>query len=323
MESKNDAKEINLLHLLGLIGDWVAKWTKKFFGFLGLSLQLIIKHWLISISVLIISVAIGQFLARPTNQKYKAGAIAMLYGPKVETANEVCRQLQNSIGVNGQLSLKYKLGLPDSVLKNVVGINKFKVIDYLKDGSPDAVDFNNSHSLSDTANLVMQDRFYFQLITKKVSQLPMLQQAVLKYFNENQTMKGEFEIGKKSLEEKIKVCDNEINRLDSLAKVTYFKDADKKISFEDNRLVVGEQRKQLFYNDILQLQDIKSYTKYKLSSYDQPLDFLSGLVVDPEAINSQKKCLIYSLLIAISVSVTLSFLVEYFKVICDFLTKRK
>lgn len=322
MENK-DTKEINLLQLLSLIGDWLIKLFNNILRLLGKSLQLLFKYWVISLIVIGIAVVVGQYLARPSAKKYKAGAIAMLYGSNVSTAREVCRQLQNSTVIDKSFSLAHKLNIPDSVAKNIVGINEFNVVDYLKDGSQDMIDFKRSHSLSDTLNLVMQDRFYVQVTTMKISQIPIVQQALLNYFNNNATLRGEFEASKAGLQARIDLCNKEIDRIDSLARVSYFKDAERKISFDNNRLIVGDQNKQLFYNDILNLQNIKSNTQHNLVDYQQPMNFVSGLVVDPNPINSRFKYLIYSLIIGFFVGIVATFLAENFKMIFNYLVNKK
>lgn len=323
MENKNDTKEINLLQLLNLIGNWLVKLLNSIFGFAGKSLQLIFKYWVVSLVIMIIAIAIGQYFARPSVRRYNAGAVAMLHGSNVATAKEVCRQLQNSTSLDRTFSLAHKLNIPDSVAQNIVGISEFNIVDYLKDGSQDMIDFKRAHSLNDTLNLVMQDRFYVQVLTKKISQVPIVQEALLNYFNNNPTMRGEFEAFKLGLQGKIDVCNKEISRLDSLAKVTYFKDADKKISLENNRLIVGDQTKQLFYNDILNLHNIRSQTELMLTEFNQPMNFTSGLIVDPRPVNGRFKYLVYSILIGFLGGFVLTSLIENFNVIFNYLTNKK
>lgn len=322
MEDKN-TKEINLLQLLAIVIDWLKNIIQKGLKFAGLSLQLAVKHWVITVSVLILSVALGQYLARPAAKKYNANAVALLYGVNVSTAKEVCRQLENSLGTEKTQSLAFKLGIADSVAKNIVCIQNFSVIDYLKDGSQDAVDLKRGHSLNDTLNLIMQDRFYLQVTTRNIAQLPVVQQALLNYFNTNPMMKGEYESVKKGLEEKAVLCDKEIARLDSLAKVSYFKDADPKISLVNNKLVVGEQMKQLFYNDVLNLQSQKSLTQNVLINFKQPMNFPSGLVLNPMPINGRAKYGVYSILIGSAIALVLAFLLENLKKITNYLTNKK
>ncbi|VBB46354.1 conserved hypothetical protein [uncultured Paludibacter sp.] len=320
---EKDTKEINLLDLLNIFVNWLVKVIKGFAKFIGSLFQLAVKYWVLFLAVLFLSVAVGLYLSRPSAKQYKAGSVALLYGSETSTAQEVCRQLQNSLATNKSFSLATKLGIPDSVAKNIIAIQNFSVIDYLKDGTPDAVDFKRKHSLTDTLNLVMKDRIYIQAITKNISQLPVFQEALLRYFNNNPMMNAQFESAKTDLQDKIKLCDKEINRLDSLAKVTYFKDTDKKISFENNRLVVGEQKKQLFYDDILRLQDIKSYTKSKLVDFKRPIEFPSGLVLNPIPVNSRLKYGVYSVILGALLGFLLVFLLDNSKKIIHYLKNEK
>lgn len=321
--AEKDTKEINLLDLINVFVNWIVKLIKSLAKFIGSLFQLAVKYWALFLAVLILSVAAGLYLSRPAANQYKAGSVALLYGCETSTAQEVCRQLQNSLSTDKSFSLATKLGIPDSVAKNILSIQNFNVIDYLKDGTPDAVDFKRKHSLTDTLNLVMKDRIYIQAITKNISQLPVFQEALLKYFNNNPMMNAQFESAKNDLQDKIQLCDKEISRLDSLARVTYFKDTDKKISFENNRLVVGEQKKQLFYDDILRLQDIKSYTKSKLVNFKRPIEFPSGLVLNPAPINSRLKYGVYGVILGALLGFLLVFLLDNSKKIIHYLKNKK
>lgn len=322
MEEKNTTKEINLLQLLNVLFAWLSNVTKKFFNFLGLLLQLMVKHWMLVLIVYAVVISAGLFLSRTSAAKYKAGAVMLLYGSDLSTAKEVCRQIQNSISTNQTYSLSHKLGIPDSVAQNIIGIENFNIIDYLKNKTPDAIDFKRTHSLTDTLNLVMTDRMYLQVITKNISQLPVVQDALLKYFNDNQMMQQNFLSEKLNLEDRVASCDKELNRLDSLAKVTYFKDANKNVSFENNRLVVGEQRKQLFYDDVLRLQDVKFNTKKLLVEFKQPAVFPSGLVLTPTPINNRTVYGLYSIIIATLIALVLVCIIENFKKISKYLTRK-
>ena len=322
MEDKN-SKEVNLLQLLSLMVNWLKKVLKNLFHFIGFLLQLAFKYWPVSLAIMVLSVLAGQYLARPSARKYQAGAIAMLYGNDISTAKEISRQLQNTISTNESLSLSSKLGIADSVGKNIVKIEVFNVIDYLDDYSADLIDFKKSHSLSDTTNLVMQDRVYIRVTTRNISQINTFQDALLKYFNENPKMKRRFESTKSDLQAKIDACDKEINRLDSLAKVSYFKEQSKNISLTDNKLIVGEQKKQLFYEDILMLQDIKASINGSFVDFKQPMEFPAGLVIDSKPINGRVKYGIYSLMIGLALVFLATYLLENFKKIFNFLTSKK
>lgn len=139
-------------------------------------------------------------------------------------ALEVCRLLENSSSVNRLISLSTKLSLPDSVANNIVSIQSFYVIDFMN-SVVDVVDFDNNHSLTDTTNVRMKDRVYFQIKTKSIDQLPQVQAALLKFFDNNVMMKVQFESKRNELQQQVQICNRELTRIDSLAKVSYFKES--------------------------------------------------------------------------------------------------
>ena len=221
------------------------------------------------------------------------------------------------------MKLATVLGIPDSVAENIVKLESYNVIDYLDDNTPDMVDFDNSHSLNDTMNLIMKNHIFIQVQTLKPTQIRIFQDALLNYFNNNPMLKSEFESTKTGIENKIRLCDTEIQRLDSLANLSYFKDSDKKISLENNNLIVGEQRKQLFYNDILSLQELRNINTNSLVLYKKPVDFPAGLIVNPVPINGRIKYGVYSIFIGSLLALIMVYLIDNLKKIINYLINKK
>lgn len=327
MDDKN-SKEMNLIELLNLLGKWIKKVTARLIRFVGFLLQLAFKHWVVSAIVLLLSVVAGQYLARPSVRRYEANAMAMLYGCENSTVKEVFRQLQNSLipkksTTFSSMKLATVLGIPDSVAENIVKLESYNVIDYLDDNTPDMVDFDNSHSLKDTMNLIMKNHIFIQVQTLKPTQIRIFQDALLNYFNNNPMLKSEFESTKTGIENKIRLCDTEIQRLDSLANLSYFKDSDKKISLENNNLIVGEQKKQLFYEDVLRLQDIRNLYNKKLVLFKKPIDFPAGLIVNPVPKNGRIKYGVYSIFIGSLLALIMVYLIDNLKKIINYLINKK
>jgi len=321
MEEKT-TKEINLLQLITLFFNWIINILMNLLRFVGYLLRLCYRRKITVIIVLLISIVIGQYFARKSNRIYKAEAMAMLYGSEASTVKDVCRQLENSLSTNRLTSLATKLALPDSVANNITEIHSFYVIDYLKDKTPDKIDFGNNHSLTDTLNIPMKDRIYLQIKTKNINQVPQVQAAILNFFNANSVIKNQFFSKKNEYVQQIRICDTELQRIDSLAKVSYFKDSEKQMRFEMDKLLVGDQKKQLFYSDLLQLQAIKTYAQIKLTDFIQPVDLPSGFVVNPMPLNGRVTYGIYSLLIGFILAVVIAGLIENIKKIFDFLNKK-
>jgi len=319
--NKDINKEINLLQLLILLCGWIIKGLKNIVVFFGNLVQLSYKYKIVTIIVIILSLSTGLYLSRPSVRVYKADAMAMLYGSDAQTVKEICKQLENSISTNNLYSLASKLSIPDSVAKNIVGFQSFYVIDYLKDGVADKVDFDNNHSLTDTLNIKMKDRLYFRVFSTKISQIPKVQAAILAYFNNNSVMKAQFENKRNELLQNVKICNSESLLIDSLAKVSYFKSNHEQMQFDNNKLLVGEQRKQLFYGELLDLQNIKSKSETKIVDFKQPVDLPSGFVLNPVPVNGHTKYGVVSLLIGYILAVVISVLIDNFKKVVKFLEK--
>jgi len=321
MEETN-TKEINLLQLINLFINWLSKIGKSIIDFFVYLAQLAFRHKAIVIISISICLIFSLYLSRPSAKVYKAEAMAMLYGSEAQTAKEVSKQLENTVSSDNIFSLASKLSLPDSIAKNIVGIQSFFVIDYLKDGVADMIDFKNNHSLTDTLNIKMRDRIYLQIKTKKINQVPKIQTAILNYFNNNKVLKSQFDIKRSEIVQQIKICDAESQRIDSLAKFSYFKDVDKQVRFDKDKLFIGDQKKQLFYDDLLRLNELKSNALNRLTEFTQPMELPSGFIVYPAPENGTFKYGVIAILIGFIISLILSGLVENLKKILTFLDKK-
>ena len=316
---ENDNKEINLLQLFEIAANWIKNLIIQILRFLGNLIQLLYRHLLLSIVVTVICLAVSIYLTRPGARVYKAEALCIAYGSDAQTVREIGKQLENSSPDNKLTSIATKLSLPDSVAKNIIGFHTFYIIEYLKDHIAVAVDYNDNYSQKDTMYVKKRDRVYMQLLIKNVKQLPVIEKAIVDFFNNNEMMKTHFINSKNQITEQIKVSSLELARVDSLAKVSYLKNNDQQLRFDKNRLVVGEQEKQLFYKDLLRLQDINSYSKGELENYKKPIELPSGFVVSPVPENSIMKFGILSLIIAMIISVIIASLFENKNKISNFL----
>lgn len=315
----NNSKEINLLQLITLLFNWLIKVGIGIINLFGHILQLTFRRKITFIIVIGICIVFGQYMARKSARIYKAEAMAMIYGSDAQTVKEVSRQLENSLSSNNLISLATKLSLPDSVAKNIAEISSFYVIDYMRDSVADKIDFENNHSLSDTVNVKMRDRVFLQLKTRSIKEVPQAQVALLKYFNENKVLKSQFDAKRNELIQQIRICDLEMVRIDSLAKVSYFKENEKQLRFDNDKLLLGEQHKQLFYGELLRLQEIKSAALFKLSKFSQPIELPADFVVNPIPLNGRVKFGVYSIFIGYILSLFIAIFIENFKKIFGYL----
>ncbi|MDO9153571.1 MAG: hypothetical protein Q7U47_07690 [Paludibacter sp.] len=319
---ENTSKEINLLQLISMFFRWVKKAGTVVFKGIGSLLQLAYKYKWIVIITTVLCVIAGQYLSRPTARIYKAEAMAMIYGSDAQTVKEICKQLENSLSTNNVLSLAVKVGIPDSVSKNIIAVRTFDVIDYRKDGVADKIDFSHNHSPEDTMNIKMNDRIYIQIKTTSITQVPLVQEALMRYFNSNQVLNAQFESKKNNIIDQIRICNLELQRIDSLAKVFYFKDNMQQMKFENNKLLIGENKKQLFYEELLRINAIKGLAQTALAQYVRPVNFPSDFVVNPNAVNGRLKYGVLSIMIGLLLSVLIALIVDNTKTFITFLENK-
>ena len=132
-------------------------------------------------------------------------------------------------------------------------------------------------------------------------------------------LKNRLNIGRNSLTEQIRVSSLEINRIDSLAKLSYLKDNIQQLRFDQNKLLLGDQQKQLFYNDLLRLQDRISYAKGEISKYNKPVELPSGFVVSPGSENGMFKYGVLSIIFGIILSIIVVFVIDNLSKITKYL----
>lgn len=315
-------KEINLLELISIFFNWLFKIANFAWNFAGSLLQLLFRHLILTSIITIFCLSVGFYYTRPQSRVYKAEALALIYGSDAQTIREISRQIEYSGPKDTYASLSSKLSLPDSVTKNIVGFHTYTVIAYAKDGVAVKVDYNDVYPLKDTMYIKMRDRVAMQLLVKNINQIPQIQKAILNYFNNNEILKTHMDNFKNQMNQQIRISEVELKRVDSLAKVTYFKDNSQQIRLDKNKLLFGEQQKQLFYNDLLRLQDIISSSKAGLANSKQPVEFPSGFAVDPKPVNGVIRYAVLSIVLGLFISLVIAGLLENFNKIINFLKSK-
>lgn len=322
MENNKTTNEINLIEILAIVWNWIVSAVKFVFRFAGGLLQMIFRHKVLTIILLIVAFAISQYFARTSNRQYNVDAMAVLHGVKAKTVKQIGSQLSTSSPRFKETTLGYKLGLPDSLSKRLLGVQFFDVIDYKKDSVPDVVDFNRNHSLSDTTNVVMPDHVYIRLILQGTKNVSEIGDAVLTYINENPVVDTDFETSKEMLKKQILITELEDKRLDSLAMIKYFENEKPNIKFQNNQLLIGNQTTQLFYGDRLYLQKIRAQAETKLAEAKAPVVIPSGFIINPKAINGRIKNGMNGLIIGLVLSVLIAFVLENYKKWIKFLKQK-
>lgn len=322
MKNEKESNEVNLLDILLDIWQAIVTIVKWFIGIIGKTFQLLYRNLLITIVFVVLGLAVSQYFARVANRQYEMGAIAELSGITASDVKELGRQLKLSSHKIKTLSFAKKLDIPDSIAKKIVKIDFFDVIDYQKDSIPDVIDFQENHSLNDTINVRMNDRIYIQVRMLGTEHAQIIENAVTQYLNTNDYAQEQIDAYRILLQQEIDITDNEMIRLDSLAKKTYFEDKKQQLKFDNNQLIVGNQYIQLFWGDMVSLQKIKATSVKKLAKAKNPVIIPSGFVVDPNPVNGRIKYGIIGMLIGLILALAIETVIENYRKWIDFLSKR-
>lgn len=321
MEEKN-TREINLVDIFSAIWKWIVGAVLYIVAFVGKTLQLLFRHKVLTVILLLLAFGISQYLSRPSNRKYNVDAMAVLYGAEAKTVMQVGRQLVSSSPRFEITSLAHKLGISDSIAKEIVGVKFFNVIDYKNDSVPDMVDFRKKHSLTDTLNVLMPNHVFIRFKIKGTEHYEEVGDAILNYLNNNQAIQTEYQTWREIQNQKVAIADSETNRIDSLARKKYFEDSKQHMRFENNQLIVGSQYVQLFYSDMFKIHQKKTEAQVKLAEAKAPVMVPSGFVIDPKPINGRIKNGVKGLLIGLALSMVLAFVIENYKKWIEFLSQK-
>jgi len=320
MEQK-DTKEINLLELLALFTNWLKKITINVLVFFGNVLKLLFRHKITVIVVVVICVALGEYLARPSEKVYKAEAEAELFGVEASGVKELLKPFEKPS--NGGVSDPFRLllHLPDSVASNLQQISAYYYIDYLRfDNIPDYIDYSDRLYVKDTANIRMKGIVQLRVVTKKTYQVPQVQAALLNFLNTNKSVLAKYNVEIDMFKEKIRISQKELSRIDSMAKLVYFKNVNQQVGFENNKLIVGEEKKQMFYTEMLDLQSIISQSQIAISSHPEPVTLATGnFVVDPKPLNGYFRYGVIGMIVGFMFSIVIAFVIENFTKFLKFL----
>lgn len=322
MEEK---KELNLFDLIRLFFNWLGRIFKNLFKAMGSCLQLTYQYFWLVIPIAILGLGAGFFYSRPSNRIYKVEGMALLNGPTSNLTKEIAKPLEWATPkkVYERQSFGTLCNLPDSVTQNIRRFKTLYVIDCLNDSTPDYVDYRQNHDFSDTINVRMPNYIYFTYHTKKVNQISAVEEGLLYYFNSHPLMKQWNVIYRKNLKENIDTYKHQLAYLDSLSKRTYLETpVSAQLNLKYNTLLIGEQEKQMFYNDIANLQHRKYTLEQDLIRDTMPMIFTTHLTAKPLAINSRIKSCALGLIGGYILAICIALLIKKRKYITNYLEKK-
>lgn len=319
-----ETRETNLFDLLLIFFRWIAQCFSRLFSAMGWCLQISFKYLPLTLILCIAGLGAGIYFSQPERRIYKVEGMAVLNGPTANVVKEISKPLEWAFPhqVPGGQNFVQKCSISEDVAKSIKRMETFYVIDNLNDSTPDHVDFKNKHDLTDTLNVRMRNYLYFRFRTKRIDKVEEIEQGLMHYFNTHPTMVAWNELHRQNLHDVVNMYTQQILYLDSLSKRAYLEDpVHAKLTLHQNTLIIGEQKKQFFHEEISYLQHLLEGQELALTCDSLPLYFPGHLSIMPRPINGRIKTLVLALMGAYALSLLIAAGWKYRKSIFDYLRR--
>ena len=291
-EKRND--EIDLIELFQKMGSGIKNMVVVFFTFLLNFLYQILLFFIrraIFIGIVtILIVSLGVLRYKTTPQYYSSTLEAYSNAmPSLDMISYVNNINELFLDKNIE-AIHNKLGFSYEDIENIKTIKAFKVIDFNKDGIPDEIDYRERYKSRDT--IVSHIRFVIRAEVLNPELIPLIQEKILAYINQNKYVIELNTVRKLQLEELIDKYESEIASLDSLKKTEYFTKEDKLSTQGGQLLLLNEKETQLYHDKILsmykQKQEFEKTLKLRLEPITIIQDFSDLTKMEVKLINYVK-----------------------------------
>jgi hypothetical protein len=249
--SNHESREIDLLELFNIMGRGI---KNAFLSLLKTIVFLIVfgvklAHYIALAAI--VGGAIGWIFFSLSQRYYSSDLIAQPNGINATDMVQYINDLNKFCKKNNNAALSYSLDLSDTTAKKIKNIEAFRYIDVNRDKIGDFVDFNNSFSAEDTNQQIDEKRIYLRVEVYDNTAFNSVRDGIFSYISKNPYLLKLNDIRKNELSELVFSIEKEINKLDSLQNVDYFKNNTKLTtgSGEGSLMFLSEKDKQMYYKD--------------------------------------------------------------------------
>jgi hypothetical protein len=198
-------------------------------------------------------------------------------------------------------------------------IELFPVIDALRDGTADRIDFARKSNPKDTVMAQMKDRVCIRFTTRAcyMHMVPEMEKALMDYLNSDAAMQVSYETYLANLREEAAFNHRQMQKLDSLTSVYYYNaGSTAPMTANGNGLqFYGDRRIRLFLNEIHKHQTQLQQTDYRLQLATAPVCLENHFTLDHKPVTGRMKCTLLFFLLSWIGGCVLAELIDKRKVI--------
>jgi hypothetical protein len=318
MENSNEKKEVDLFDILSMLSRKCAGMIMAVGHALAWILRFAYRKRSFVVVAVVAALVFTAYWSRPTNRRYQMEAEirinvidAFYFHDQVASLNRFCVN-------NDRVAMSSLLGLKPQVCNRILSANSFFYIDKLRDGTPDEVCYGRY--VADTTKRQMEDRLLIRLVVSDTTNMALLQKGLQYYFDHNPIVVKMNAERLSQLDGRISSIGKEVQLLDSLRRIQYFKKTDPDMKL-DGSLFLTEKDKQLYHGDILSLEKDMNSNQYERVVNANSVNFASEFVLI-KVLNTFQRTLALSLPISLLAFFFLALLLDKRGAIKDFLERK-
>lgn len=287
----------------------------------GEMLRLTYRKWWIVFPFIVAGIVLGVYHARPSKQIYKVNAVATLNGVSREVVRTEFTALGNLNKKSEQQNLAAMLKITPEQAKAITQFKAFDVIDCMKDGIPDYVDYSDRATRRDTMYTHMEYLLALQFQTSDMECVPVVEEAIVRHLNSRPYLQQEYAYYRANIERESRFHHDQIEKLDSMTTLFYYTQAPQQLQLSNNSFVMGRREIKTSLPEIYREFTMKEKADRRLAVCTAPVVLQSHFLAEAAAVNSLPKCVVIALLIGWIIGLVIAAVVEKRRQIVDWLRR--
>lgn len=317
-QQQNNNEELDLVWLLkacyvklGDAKDWCKRKVRH-------ALRFAWKKKIALLIAFIIGVGLGvtQSVLENYYTKYTLESLAFLKSTSADVCDDLVESLNLFCKKKNYTKVAQEMGFVDfnsnkpteegiEFASKLKKINAYFWIDDRHSGAPTEVDKKGRY-LKDTSVMRIYDRLQIEIEISDLSVVDTIKAGLKYYLSNNDEVRKNFESRREMLEKMVIQYNAEASVLDSLRRLEYFSDMNRKKTMQiDGPMIVSESNRQLFHDDIIKLKNKSFDCEIELAKKNSSVYFNRDFAITGSSSKILSLSLIYGAIVFVMAFIVL------------------